>query len=142
MITAILDANVLVQAVISSRRSASSRVLRAYRDKKYRLVFFKATLVELHSVLTLPRIRSRHGWTDDELRRHFTFLLANSRFCSAVPVLPHSITRDLTDTKYLALAEASHADYLVTNDHRHLLRLRHYGRTRIVTPTQFLRRLG
>jgi predicted nucleic acid-binding protein len=42
----------------------------------------------------------------------------------------------------LALALASNADYLVTNERRHLLRIGHYRRTEIVTPMQFLREIS
>jgi predicted nucleic acid-binding protein len=49
---------------------------------------------------------------------------------------------DVTDTKFLALAEESGATYLVTQDRRHLLRLKQYGKTQIVTPAQFLKELA
>jgi predicted nucleic acid-binding protein len=49
-----------------------------------------------------------------------------------------TLPRDVTDTKLLALADEAGADYLVTNDRRHLLRLRQDGKTRIVTPARFL----
>jgi predicted nucleic acid-binding protein len=48
------------------------------------------------------------------------------------------LARDITDTKFLDLALAADADYLVTNDHRHLLPLKIIGRTRIVTPHKFM----
>lgn len=49
--------------------------------------------------------------------------------------------RDVTGTKLLTLATACQAEFLVTNDRRHPLPLRVYDRTRIVTPTGFLREL-
>lgn len=61
---------------------------------------------------------------------------------AAAEVVSATIPRDLTDAKWLALATASDADYLVTNDRRHLLRLRRFGRTQIVTPRAFLREVG
>ncbi|HLX62927.1 MAG TPA: hypothetical protein VKX17_16755 [Planctomycetota bacterium] len=51
---------------------------------------------------------------------------------------PPSLPRDATDSKFLDLALASNAGFLVTNDRRHLLRLKKYGRTRIVTPHKFM----
>jgi predicted nucleic acid-binding protein len=68
--------------------------------------------------------------------------LANSRYYRASHTVPTNIARDATDTKFLGLAQVAQADYLVTNDRRHLLRLKHYGRTKIVTPAQFLRELA
>jgi putative PIN family toxin of toxin-antitoxin system len=141
MIAAVVDTNVVVQAAISSPRSASRRAMQAYRDARFRLVFSSETLDELHAVLTLPQIRARHGWTDDELTEYFSFLLANSVFYRVGHTVSPSITRDVTDPKFLALAQVAKADYLVTNDRRHLLPLKHHGNTKIVTPAQFLREL-
>ena len=63
---------------------------------------------------------------------------------SLIGVLPvrADIPRDLTDTTLLSLAAESRADYLVTNDRRHLLRLKRYGTTAIIAPAAFLRELG
>ena len=52
-----------------------------------------------------------------------------------------SLTRDVTDAKVLSLAAESSAAFLVTNDRRHLLRLRRHDSTRIITPTRFLAEL-
>ena len=55
--------------------------------------------------------------------------------------VPTDLARNVTDTKFLALAEESGADYLVTNDHRDLLRIGAWSGTRIVTPAEFPREL-
>jgi predicted nucleic acid-binding protein len=65
MTTAILDTNVLIQGVIGSPRAAAARTLRAYRDKRYQLVFSLDTLEEFHDVFTLPT-----GLRSDFLDRH------------------------------------------------------------------------
>jgi predicted nucleic acid-binding protein len=106
------------------------------------LVFSTDTLDELYEVLTLPQIQSRHGWSDQELADHFTFLLANSLFYRVSHAFPPSLTRDVTDVKFLALAYVARASYLVTNDRRHLIPLRRFGSTNIVTPAQFVRELS
>jgi putative PIN family toxin of toxin-antitoxin system len=138
---AILDTNILVQALISPLRSASARSLEAYYDGRYRLVYSAETLDELIDVLTLPQIQARHGLDDDEILEFVASLLADADGYAVDIELPNDITRDVTDTKFLALAEESGAEYLVTNDHRDLLRLHAWGHTRIVTPAQFLREL-
>jgi putative PIN family toxin of toxin-antitoxin system len=141
-IAAILDTNVIVQALIGSPRAASSRMLAAYAQKRFRLIFSFATFEELDAVLKLPAIRARHGFADEKLRGYMAFLLANSSIHSASEsTIAASITRDITDTKFLALAQQSNADFLVTNDRRHLLPVREFGPTKIVTPAHFLRKL-
>ena len=141
MITAILDTNVFVRAAIRYPGSASSRAVDAYYDGKYQLVFSPATRDELLNVLTIPKIRARHGWSDDEVLRFLLTLLANAAVYPDERRVSPSITHDVTDTKFLALAEESGATYLVTQDRRHLLRLKRHGNTRIVTPAEFLKEL-
>ena len=141
MITAVLDTNVIVQSLISSPPSASVRVLDAYYDRRFQLIYSPATVDELLEVLLLASIRQRHQLSDDEVLEFVASLVANARQIVATHPLSHALARDITDTKFLSLAEATQVDYLVTNDRRHLLRLRQYHNTQIVTPTQFLRNL-
>src|SRR3990172_208161 len=104
---AILDTNVIVQALIGSRRGASSRTLVAYGRKRFQLVFSLATLEELDTVLNLPAMRSRHGLADRRLNQFYTFLLANSVIHAGSEVVAVSLARDITDTKFLSLAQQS-----------------------------------
>ncbi len=122
MITAVLDTNVFIQALIGTPRSASARTLRALDDGRFQLLFCPSTIDELLDVLALPAMRD--------------LVLPDP----AQP--PASLPRDMTDTKFLGLAAVAHADYLVTNDRRHLLRLEEYEGTRIVAPRGFLNELS
>jgi uncharacterized protein len=141
MISAVLDTSILVQAVIGSSRAASARTLAAYRDKRFRPIFSLGTLAELYEVMAIPGIRGRHGWSDRQLREYFAFLLANSTVYPSIADVHPPGLRDATDAKFLALAEYAGAEFLVTNDRRHLLGLRRHGKTAIVTPASFLRSL-
>jgi putative PIN family toxin of toxin-antitoxin system len=141
MITAVLDTNIFVQSAIGSSRGASHRTLKALDEGKFRLVLSPAVLDELLEVLSLPKIRARHGWSDDEILMFITSLVPDALIYVNMVSVPANIPRDVTDTKFLALAYQSKANYLVTNDRRHLLRLKQFGRTRIVSPARFLREL-
>jgi len=142
MITAVVDTNVVVQAAIGTPRSASYRVLRAYDSAKFRLMFSPATIDELLNVLMIPKIRARHGWSEDRILSFTLSLLLQATIFPGQGSISVLLPRDVTDSKFLALAEESRADYLVTNDRRHLLRLKHHLQTRIVTPAQFLKSLS
>lgn len=100
------------------------------------------TLDELIHVLTLPRIQRQHGLSDDELMGFVDAILAFSEWFVVNHTVSPTLTRDVSDTKFLALADESHAEFLVTNDNRHLLPLKRHGATRIVTPSRFLDELG
>jgi putative PIN family toxin of toxin-antitoxin system len=139
MITAVLDTNVIVSAAIGSKRATAGRVLDAYFDGKYRLAFSPPTSDELLHVLSLPMIRLRHGWSDDDILRFVLSLYVSAVTGTGRLVVSPTLTRDVTDTKFLALSAEISADFLVTRDRRHLLRLRRFQTTRIVTPSEFLR---
>jgi predicted nucleic acid-binding protein len=90
----------------------------------------------------MPRMRRRHGLSDDEILEFVASLLAASGEFAGQTTISPRLPRDVTDTKFPALAAESHADYLVTNDRRHLLPLKKFQHTRIVTPRQFLAALS
>jgi putative PIN family toxin of toxin-antitoxin system len=144
MLAAVVDTNVLVAGVLTrSLRSASRRLVDRHRSGEFTLLLSPATLTEIQEVLALPQLRAMHHLTDDEIRL-FCLRLEfdkNTRVLAGTRPVSPSVTRDVSDTKWVALALEGHTDYLVTNDHRHLHRLRMIGRTRIVTPHKFLQAL-
>lgn len=144
MTTAIIDTNVLVQSLISSPPSASARVLDVYFDGFFRLQYTSQTVDELIDVLALPRIRAMHELSDDEILEFVASLLVRADLFpdEVAGAISAELTRDVSDTKFLALARDSNADFLVTNDRRHLQRTGRFGRTEIVGPGEFIRRLG
>lgn len=142
MITAIVDTNVLLRGAISgSRHTPSKYLVDAFFADRFLLFLSRATFQEIQRVLAEVDVRAKHGWTDEKIVRFCRALEVRARFVEPKVTIPASVTRDATDTKFLALADESNANYLVTKDNRHLLRLKQYHRTRIVTPSQFLREL-
>lgn len=141
MIIAILDTNVFFQSLISSKESTSTQVVERLFSGEFTAAMSQPVLDELIHVLTLPRIQKQHGRSDDELMDFVDAIVAFSEWFVVDQSVSHTLTRDVSDTKFLALAEESRAEYLVTNDRRHLLPLKRHGATRIVSPGQFLKEL-
>lgn len=139
MITAILDSNVVVQSLIGAFEAASFQTVLACFDREFRLIVGQDALDELLNVLSIPKIRERHGLSPPQILVFVKALLANAETVRVDFSVSPTLTRDVTDAKFLALAEASEADYLVTNDRRHLLPLKRHGHTQIVVPGQFLK---
>lgn len=137
MLTAILDTNVFIRAALRPG-SPSARVVDAYLDGRFQLILSLAVLQELLTVLLLPEIRTVHGWSDDQILQFVTNLPARAALYPGIAHVPANVPRDVTDVKFLSLAHEADADFLVTKDGRHLLRLKRFHRTRIVTPAQFL----
>ena len=141
MIRAVLDTNVLVQGLMSRPRSASVKVLEVLNADSFQAVLSMATIEEVQNVLLLPRMRDLHGLEPDDVFRFIDNLMRTADLFDDVPIPTTNTIRDLTDRKFAALCIVSEADYLVTNDRRHLLRLRRFFESRIVTPAGFLREL-
>ena len=139
MNSAILDCNVVLQAIIGSMSAASYRTVTACLDGDFRLVVSGEVLQEYFDVLTLPRLRSQHRFSLSQILSYLDVLVADCDRVQVTRSVSPRLTRDITDAKFLALAEVSNANYLVTNDRRHLLPLKRHGHTRIVVPAQFLK---
>ncbi len=91
------------------------------------------------------RRASRYAKFKDVLQPHRVGTMVNNLrravVLSELPIHPESVQlKDPNDAFLLLMAIGGDADYLVTGDHRAgLLQIGRYGRTRITTPTQFLR---
>ena len=131
----VLDSNVFISALISPG-SPPDAIYRAWRKKRFVLVTSDEQLAELRRASRYPKLRKvvpAHDFGALLNRLHGAFVLKS---------LPRiDIVIDPDDNYLLAMADAGEADFLVTGDARHLLRLRKVGRTRILAPTPFLKLL-
>lgn len=129
----ILDTNVLVSSLIVSE-SPPHELYEAWRAGLFELVTCDEQLREFRAVTRHERMRpyisaAHAGTLVNELRR----------LAVQIRKLPRlEISRDPGDDYLLALAQAAHADYLVTGDKTGLLALGRQGRTRIVTARRLL----
>lgn len=142
MVSAVVDTNIIVAGILTKRQtSASQMVLERLFERTFVLFLSAETLLEIQQVLALPRIQARHQLTNTEIGRLCRRIKAHSRMLTGSLRVSPALTRDMTDTKWVALALEGKADYLVTRDFRHLHRLRTVGKTRIVTPRAFIQEL-
>jgi predicted nucleic acid-binding protein len=100
--------------------------------------FSNTTANELFKILA-REVDSRNIFQCREIFMLHSEIVRRSIFCPTPPPLPR-ISSDKGDQKFLELAVAVDADYLVTNDTQNgLLSLGQYNNTKILTPTAFLR---
>ncbi len=128
----ILDTNILLSALLSPR-GAPAKLLDAWERKTFTLVTSEALIAEFRDVTSRPFFRAR-------VRASVVELLAAglqdfSFDCGDLP--SGTVAPDPKDSYLLAMAQASHADFLVTGD-KQLLSLKRHKSTRIVTPAAMI----
>lgn len=131
----VLDANVLVSAMIS-RRGAPRQIIDLWREEAFELLTSDAILDELARVLRYPRIAALHKLTDAEVVEFLALLREESR--DVGPTERINVSPDETDNRYIECAVAGEADYLVTGDKHHLLPVGEYRGIPIIEPAVFL----
>lgn len=139
MIRAMLDANVLVSAILSPK-GTPAKVLTAWQAERFHLVLSEAILDEIDRVLRYPRIARRHRWSEERLRG-FIEDLAHLAIMTPGATQLAVIAEDPPDDRYLECAIEGEADYIVSGD-QHLLELGEYQGIKILTPRAFLDVLG
>jgi uncharacterized protein len=128
----ILDTNVLLSALLSPV-GPPAQLLEAWGRKKIVVVASEALIAELRDVTSRPFFQARLRLSTIELLA--AGLRDLSEFCADPP--QEVAAPDAKDSFLLALAEASHADFLVSGD-KELLALKHHGPTRIISPSAMI----
>ena len=126
----VLDTNVIISALVfgGKPRSILQRIMRAEVD----LTPSEPIVEELTGVLRRPKF----GFPPEVIRATVGELTSLGDMVKPVGSIDE-IPEDAADNRILECAAAGHADYIVTGDH-HLLQLRQFKDTKIVTASQFL----
>jgi len=134
MLRAVLDTNAVLSGLLGRH---TAPLLQAVWDERFTPILSRALLEELIDVLSRPT------WQPVLVARRTKRLLRWLRHAAVLVKSTPKVTvcRDPEDNMLLACAWAGRADYLVTGD-LDLRSLRVFRGTRIVTPAEFLRRLG
>jgi putative PIN family toxin of toxin-antitoxin system len=135
--SAVIDTNILVRALIRPRGSVGPVLLRL-RMGHYTLLYTQLLLEELVDVLSRPRIRNKYGVTEDDVKTVMALLLLRGEAVSVNQTL--TVCRDPNDNKFLEAAMAGKADVIVSGD-EDLLVLAPFNGISIISPAEFLRRL-
>jgi len=131
----VLDANVLVSALISGRGAPAS-IVAYWQEDRFEVAISPPILHELDRVLHYPRLQERYHLSAQQIR-HFLQLLARQAVAAAPSQQLTVIEVDPTDNRYLECALAAEAEVIVGGD-RHLLALGEYEGIQILSPAGFL----
>lgn len=129
----VLDTNVLVSALIV-KAGKPAQIMR--HSSAFTLLLTEEVLAETAEVLGRKHIRKRYPVTDADVKAYLRSLRAVGTVLE-VALQVDVITRDPEDNRFLALAQAGGADYIVSGD-PHLTELGIYAGIPILTPAQFL----
>jgi hypothetical protein len=133
-VRAVIDVNVLVSAVLSSKGS-SAEILRASRDGQFELVVSESLLAELKRTLAYPKLRKRIA--PENAAAFANWIRDHGSLAEDPASRPPVRSRDPDDDYLLALAIDRRA-YLITGD-QDLLGLS--DDLPILTPAQFAAKL-
>lgn len=134
-IRVVLDANWFISACISrsSRRTVWYKILRNDRLHTY----YSLELIEEFDGV-ISRKKFAKVLTPMQVKRFRSLALLFMRQVVGAPVA--ALSRDPNDDYLLGICEACRADFLITGDDD-LLTLNTFGRTTIISMSQFLQRL-
>ncbi|OGK35695.1 putative toxin-antitoxin system toxin component, PIN family [Candidatus Roizmanbacteria bacterium RIFCSPHIGHO2_12_FULL_38_13] len=138
MIRAVLDTNILVSALITTKTSPPLQLYKAFMRQQFLLITSPSILAEVEDVINRERVIKYHKRTLEQ-RKEIMELLVKLSYVTLESVIPEEIIikQDPKDDKFLYAAIDAHADYIVSGDD-HLLDLKEYEAIKIVTPNDFL----
>jgi uncharacterized protein len=135
MIRAVLDANVLISAVLSAKGNPAA-ILACWQEGRLEIVVSETILKEVERVIRYPRIQGRYQLSEEQIGR-FLGLLRRYAILAEPQEQIDAVQADPSDNRYLEAALAGEASYVVSGDH-HLLDLKRYRDIQILAPNEFM----
>jgi putative PIN family toxin of toxin-antitoxin system len=136
MLRVVLDTNVIISSIISNK-GAPYQLMKAWHERRFRLVTSRTIIEEVIRVISEPRLKDAFRITDKRIRRIEKALERDAVLASGNADVSGAIPEDPSDEKFLAAAIAKKATIIVSGD-KHLLNLKSYRGIDILTPRQFL----
>jgi putative PIN family toxin of toxin-antitoxin system len=130
----VIDTNILVRALIN-RAGTVRPLLTALDAGLYTVILSAALLTELTRVLRRPRMRTKYGISEDDIRDLLQLLIRCGEIVT--PARTIQVCRDPRDDMFLEAAVADGADVIVSGDEG-LLVLHPFEGIPIVSPATFI----
>lgn len=131
----IIDANVVISFLLSKGDTVSF-IFDSWEDEIFQVLTSSSILTELDDVIgrATKSIKDRI----DPLGAAAMIRRLHKDTIRVPTVSNVHVSKDHKDDRYLACAKDGHADFFVTGDKKHLLPLKKFGTTRIVSPKEFV----
>ncbi|EKD80506.1 MAG: hypothetical protein ACD_40C00073G0006 [uncultured bacterium] len=130
MLTVVYDTNIYVSAMVLD--SQIVKLIKLAKDHALNLFISPHIVEELREVMT-DKFHTPLS-IQKVIFRRLKSITTLTYPTTTLKIIPHKHP----DNQILATCLSCQADYLVTGDKKHLLPLKKYGHTQIVTPQEFL----
>jgi putative PIN family toxin of toxin-antitoxin system len=131
----VLDTTVLISALVSSSGTPAQILARCLAGE-LELLISPDSIIELSRVLPYSPIRKRLKYTDEQVEAFVAFL-EEVAVTLTPPTEIRAVPDDADDDKFVSLALAGEAQYIISGDD-HLLRIGQYQGVTILKPASFL----
>ena len=132
----ILDANVFVSFLLTHSPTIS-KIVQSWKNSEFTLLVSDEIMLEYKQVLV--RLVEKGIILAGHADSLFEEILKESLNIQVTSEVEESLNRK--DNRYLSCAKDGKANYLVTGDKKHLLKLKVFEKTRIVSPKEFVEEL-
>lgn len=130
----IVDTNIIVSFLLTRGETVSS-IFDSWQKKRFILSVSEEILLEVKQVL------ERFVWKNlipfERVQALVRRLNKETELVGVQSVV--KVTKKRSDNRFLACAKDGKADYLVTGDKKHLLPLKKFGKTKIISPKEFVK---
>jgi putative PIN family toxin of toxin-antitoxin system len=126
----VIDTNLWISFLLTTKHA---RLDQLFSEKKFILLFSQELMDEFMAVSQRPKFKKYFSITD--LQNLLEHINESSEFISVTSNV--RVCRDIKDNFLLSLAKDGEATHLITGD-KDLLDLKHFGKTKIITITDYL----
>lgn len=127
-----LDCNIIISFLINPGQNIR-KIREAWQEDKFELLISDEILSEIKEVLN--RLQLRGYFSLNESSALLRLLLRKSTTINIVTVVTDCT--DKKDNRYLSCAKDGKANFLVTGDSSHLIPMKKYKYTKIITASEF-----
>ena len=125
----VLDTNVFISGIFW--KGSSNKVITSWKEGKFTSVTSLEAVSEIIEVLKDFKIKL----PDDMIKEWVELIIRNSIIVEPKERI-NIIKDDTKDNIFIEIAVAGNVDYIVSQDN-HLLKLKEFGRIKIITPEEF-----
>ncbi|MBI1299608.1 putative toxin-antitoxin system toxin component, PIN family [bacterium] len=132
----VLDTNLLISAFITPN-GEPAQVVKLLHAEAFYLLLSEDVFTELERAIQYLKLRKLYRYTDEQIEEFLEGIRRVALWVEGTERLV-VVQTDESDNRFIELAVAGNARYLMTGDKRHLLKMRRYRPIDIVSPTEFL----